>query len=87
MESKNNAEMDAKEASRYRKVAARLSYLAVERPDLLFASKCVSKNMTQPRCEDWNSPKRVGRSSYEGNDENGAAIQLDRRRHHTPRIL
>ena len=56
-----SAEMDDKEARRLRAVAARLHCLAAERPDLLFSSKCICKNMARPRVEDWVVLKRVGR--------------------------
>ena len=55
------AEMDDKEARRCRALAARLHYLARGRPNLLFASKCICKNMARPRSEDWQALKRVGR--------------------------
>ena len=55
------AEMDDKEARRFRALAARLNYLAGDRPDLLFASKCICKNMARPGSEDWLALKRVGR--------------------------
>ena len=47
------AEMDDKEARRIRAFAARLNYLEADRPDLLIASRCICKNMTMPRNEDW----------------------------------
>ena len=55
------AEMDDKEARRFRALAARLNFLAEERPYLLFASRCICKNMRRPRSEDWLALKRVGR--------------------------
>ena len=39
------------EATRYRAVVARLNYLALDRPDLQFASKTLSKGMADPRSE------------------------------------
>ena len=64
-ESKMNAEkdhrMETKEATLYRALAARLNYLAADRPDLLFASKCISKHMADPHVRDWEALKRVGR--------------------------
>ena len=78
-------EMDDKEARRFRALAARLNYLSGDRPDLLFASKCVCKNMARPRSEDLRAletsgpiPQRI--------DEDGAAIPLGRRRHQSPRL-
>ena len=50
------AEMDDKEARRIQALAARLNYLEGDRPDLLIASKCICKNMTRPRKEDWIAP-------------------------------
>ena len=63
-------EMDDKEAHRFRALAARLNYLAGDRPDLLVASKCICKNMARPHSEDWL--KRVG-PYLKRSDENGAA--------------
>ena len=54
-------EMDDKEAHRFRALAAKLNYLAGDRPDLLVASKCICKNMARPRSGDWLDLKRVGR--------------------------
>ena len=45
----------------FRALAARLNYLAGDRPDLLFASKCICKSMARPGSEDWLALKRVGR--------------------------
>ena len=75
-----DAEMDDKEAHRFRALTARLNYFAGDRPDLLFASKSICKNMARPRSEDWLALKRVGRY-LKRSDENGAAIPLDGRRH------
>ena len=54
-------EMSAKDASRYRAIAARVNYLAADRPDLLFAAKGVCKHMAVPRIGDWEALKRIGR--------------------------
>ena len=54
-------ELDDKEARRLRALAARLKYLAGDRPDLLFACECICKNTARPRSEDWLALKRVGR--------------------------
>ena len=67
-------EMDDKEARRFRALAARLNYLAGYRPDLLFASKCICKNMAR---------LETSRPIPQRSDENGAAIPLDGRRHQT----
>ena len=55
------AEMDDKEAHRFRALAAWLNYLAGDKPDLLVASKCICKNMARTRSKDWLALKRVGR--------------------------
>ena len=57
----DNVDMELKDATRYRALAARLNYLAADRPDLLFASKCVSKHMACPSEGAWEVLKRVGR--------------------------
>ena len=52
-ESKQGNDEDVKEAGMCKAIAARLNYLAVDRPDLQFASKCVSKYMTKPTGYAW----------------------------------
>ena len=54
-------ELCPKEASEYRAAAARLNYLALDRPDILFASKECSRRMSAPRNGDWTAIKRIGR--------------------------
>ena len=54
-------ELDGKEASEYSAAAARLNYLALDRPDILFASKECSRRMSAPRNGDWTALKRVVR--------------------------
>ena len=54
-------EMDDKEPRRFRALAARLNYHAGDRPDLLFSSICICKNVARHRSEDWQALKRVGR--------------------------
>ena len=49
------------EASEYRAASARLNYLALDRPDILFASKECSRRMSSPRNGDWVALKRVVR--------------------------
>ena len=49
------------EATRYRAVTARLNYLALDRPDIQYATKEVSKKMSNPRKTDWRGLKRIGR--------------------------
>ena len=54
-------ELGPREASEYRAAAARLNYLALDRPDILFASKECSRRMSAPRNGDWTAIKRVDR--------------------------
>ena len=49
------------EQTRYRALAARLNFLAVDRPDLLFAAKECSRRMSRPLNKDWEAIKRVCR--------------------------
>ena len=49
------------EATRYRAITARLNYLALDRPDLQYATKEVSKRMANPREAAWKGLKRIGR--------------------------
>ena len=37
------------DATKFRSIAARINYLAADRPDLQFASKCASKYMANPK--------------------------------------
>ncbi len=53
--------LDAKEASRFRGLSARLNFLAQDRPDLMYASKEISRRMAKPGEGDWGLLKRVGR--------------------------
>ena len=50
-----------REASEYRAASARLNYLALDRPDILYASKECSRRMSSPRNGDWAALKRVVR--------------------------
>ena len=50
-----------REASQYGAALARLSDLALDRPDILFESKECSRQMLSPRNGDWVSLKRVVR--------------------------
>ncbi len=53
--------LDEGDARAFRGLAARLNYLAQDRPDLQFAAKEVSRRMARPSCRDWQLLKRVGR--------------------------
>ena len=53
--------LEAGEATRFRAMAARLNYLALDRPDVQFAVKEAAKRMSAPQSLDWKLPKRIGR--------------------------
>ena len=50
--------MAPEEQTRYRALTARLSCLAVDRPDLLYAAKECSRRMSRPRKKDWEAAKK-----------------------------
>ena len=49
------------EATRYRALAARINYLAQDRPDLLYSAKEISRRMATPCVGDMRLLKRLGR--------------------------
>lgn len=49
------------DATAYRALAARMNYLAVDRPDLSFATKEICKSMSSPMQKDWEKIKRAAR--------------------------
>ena len=49
------------EATRFRGTAARINFLAADRPDLQYASKETSRRMANPQNQDWELLKRVAR--------------------------
>ena len=54
-------EFSPSEASRYRMTTARFNYLAMDRPDIQYATKEASKHMAKPSTRHWNFLKRIGR--------------------------
>ena len=56
-----SALMSSLDASAFRGLAARLNYLSLDRADLQYAAKEVSKKMSAPREADWAKLKRVAR--------------------------
>ena len=54
-------EMLPDDQTRYRALSARLNFLAVDRPDLLYAAKECSRRMSKPRNKDWEALKRICR--------------------------
>ena len=49
------------ESTLYRELAARLNYLAMDRPDIQFATKEVARHMANPTTGNWLLMKRLGR--------------------------
>ena len=49
------------EATKFRAAVARLNYLAMDRPDIQYATKEAAKRMANPREPDWLVLKRIGR--------------------------
>ena len=56
-----NDKTDDKDDNRFRRLAARLNYLSLDRADLQVASKSVSRYMSSPTAKAWRLIKRVGR--------------------------
>jgi hypothetical protein len=54
-------EMDAKEAKEFRGLAARSNYLSLDRFDIQYAAKEVSRDMASPKKGSWKKIKRLGR--------------------------
>ena len=56
-----SAEMNKADARRFRGLAARINYLAMDRTDLQYSAKTVAKSMATPREADWATMKRVAK--------------------------
>ena len=56
-----SAELSPTETTSYRALAARVSYLSADRPDIQFTSKSLCKFMSKPRQFDWVGMKRLAR--------------------------
>ena len=53
--------LDSQESTRYRAIAARANYLAIDRGDIMFATKELTRKMSEPTEHDWNKLVRLGR--------------------------
>ena len=53
--------MDENDAKRFRSIAARMNYLAMDRADIQFASKEACRSMARPKVKDWEKIKRLAR--------------------------
>ena len=54
-------ELEPEEARNYRAIAARLNYVAADRPDIQFAVKEAARVMSAPKRRDWLLLTRIGR--------------------------
>ena len=45
----------------FRSIAARCNYIAADRPDLMFAAKCICRQMAKPSAGAWKKQKRARR--------------------------
>ena len=54
-------ELQGKEATRFRAVAARANYLAADRPDIQYSVKEVCRRMAKPVESDWQKLVRLAR--------------------------
>jgi len=54
-------ELQGSEATKFRGIAARCTYLALDRPDFVFATKEITRRMSKPCKADWANVKRLGR--------------------------
>ncbi len=52
--------MEAKDATRYRAIVARLNYMAADRADIQFAVKEAARHMSTPTKSNWHALKRIG---------------------------
>ena len=57
----DETELDPQKATRYRQIGARANYLALDRPDIMFAVKEVCRSMSKPTVSSWNKLKKLGR--------------------------
>ena len=54
-------ELPAADATSFGAIAARCNFLAIDRPDLMYAAKECSRKMAKPQNGDWSALKRIGR--------------------------
>ena len=57
----NKMELEAGQATRYRRVAARLNYMAMDRVDLMYSTKEICRNIANPTVGAWKMLKRAAR--------------------------
>ena len=57
----NGNTLSADEMTRYRRIAARVNFLAHDKMDVAFATKEATRRMTSPTKDDWNKLVRLGK--------------------------
>ena len=60
-EEEKGEELQGKEATRFRAVAARANYLQADRPDIQYAVKEICRRMAKPVASDWQKLIRLAR--------------------------
>ena len=60
-EDDDEKELTGKEATTYRRLVARLNYIAQDRPDIQYATKELCRHMADPRQGDVKAMKRIAR--------------------------
>ena len=60
-EVENKVELSSAQAHQFRQLAARANYLAMDRPDIQYATKEVCRAMARPTRGDWRKLKRIAR--------------------------
>ena len=56
----DDKELDADKQRHFRSIAARCNYIVADRPDLMFAVKCICRQMAKPTVGAWKKLTRVG---------------------------
>ena len=67
-------EMSPEQSSRYRADAARANFLGIDRPDVQFAAKEISKSMAQPRLSD--NRKIIRLAKYLNHEDHKRLVQV-----------
>jgi hypothetical protein len=57
----NEVPLEKDRASKFRSIAARINYLAADRPDLMYSAKEACRQMANPTEGGWKMVKRIGR--------------------------
>ena len=60
-EEENEEELTGTEATMFRAISARANYLALDRPDIQYATKEICRKMSKPRKKDWRRLARLAK--------------------------